>query len=122
MQRINLEQAAEGGYVPLSVDPDATAQTLEARVQLRGSLGMASPESTREALADHGFVTNGSSAYLPVGLDHDQLLVACRPNGPIERAVSLLRRPVHLECVLVTSGPGGLRGVNVDTGKEVPVQ
>jgi len=39
-QRINLEQAAERGYVPLMADPKATVLALRTRTELRAALGM----------------------------------------------------------------------------------
>ncbi len=120
IQKINLEQAAQGGYVPLMADPDATALSLDTRVKLRQQLGQLDDEGTRDALGDHGFVTHGGFAYLPVALGLDELLAACR-RGVVDRARVILGHPTHLECVLVANGPGGLRGVHIATGAEVAV-
>ena len=120
-QKINLEQAAHGGYVPLMADPPETALSLDTRVKLRDALGKATAESTRETLEDHGFLTHAGFAYLPVALTLEELLAACRPGGLIGRARVTLGSPVHLERVLVTQHDGGLRAVHIDTGTEVAV-
>lgn len=50
-QKINLGQAAHGGYVPLMADPDATALSLDTRLRLRQTLGLAPHDgSTRRSL------------------------------------------------------------------------
>lgn len=121
VQRINLQQAAEHGYVPLTLDPQTTARALGTRAGLRQELGLTEQETIREALAAHGFLVDAGCAFLPVGLDHDELVRSCRPGGPIDHARRSLGHPTHLDCILVSDGPGGRRGVNVGTGKEVPV-
>jgi SIR2-like domain len=121
IQKINLEQAAEKGYVPLMADPSSTAVSLDTRVKLRQRLGRPDDESTRDALSDHGFITRGGFAYLPVALGLDELRGACRPGGVVDRAKLILGHPSHLECVLVADGPGGLSGVHIETGAEVGV-
>lgn len=121
IQTINVEQAAEGGYVPLTLDPRATATTLSTRLTLRRQLGLANEENTREALSDHGFITHGGFAYLPVGLSLGELLTACRPGGPVDRARAILGHPAHLDCLLVSDDPGGLRGVHIESGAEVAI-
>jgi hypothetical protein len=121
IQRINLEQAAEHGYVPLTADPHTTARALSARMALRQRLGEIAPEPTTQALDNHGFLVQGACAYLPVGLGHDELVAGCRPGSEIEQARRALGHPRHLECVLVSDAGTSLRGVSVDTGKEVPL-
>jgi SIR2-like domain len=121
VQRINLQQAAEHGYVPLTLDPQTTARALQTRAELRQELGLTEREMTGEALAAHGFLVDGGCAFLPVGLDHDELVRSCRLGGPIDLARRILGHPVHLDCILVSDRPGGRRGVNMETGKEVPV-
>ena len=121
VQRVNLQQAAEHGYVPLTLDPQTAARALQTRAELRQELGLTEPETINEALTAHGFVVDGGCAFLPVGLDHDELVPSCRPGGPIDHARRSLGHPTHLDCILVSDGPGGRRGVNIDTGKEVPV-
>jgi hypothetical protein len=120
-QKINLEQAAHGGYVPLMADPDATAFSLETRFRLRETLGVAAQEGSCEALSDHGFVVHAGFAYLPVALELDELRVACEPGGLIDGVRVLLASPAHLERVLVTQHDGALCGVHIDTGAEVAV-
>jgi SIR2-like domain len=119
VQKINMEQAAHGGYVPLTVDPRAAALALETRVKLREALSIAGPESARETLTDHGFITRAGFAYLPVALTLEELLAACRPGGTIERARVTLGVPSKIERILVTLQDDVLRGVNADTGAEV---
>ncbi|HEX2071014.1 MAG TPA: SIR2 family protein [Thermoleophilaceae bacterium] len=121
IQRINLEQAAEHGYVPLTADPHTTARALGARMELRRRLGETGPESTGHALEDHGFLVQGGCAYLPVGLGHDDLVAGCRPGSQIDQARRTLGHPRHLECVLVSDTDMTLRGVSIDTGSEVPL-
>jgi hypothetical protein len=121
VQRINLQQAAEHGYVPLTLDPQTTARALQTRSEVRQALGLSEPETTREALEAHGFLVGGGCAFLPVGLEHEELVSSCRPGGPIDHARRSLRHPTHLDCILVSDGAGGRRGVNIDTGKEVTV-
>jgi hypothetical protein len=120
-QKINLAQAVNGGYVPLTVDPDATALSLVMRFRLRETFGMAEQESTGEALSDHGFVTHAGFAYLPVALELDELRVACEPGGLIDGIRATLPSPARLERVLVAQHEGALSGVNIDTGAEVAV-
>ncbi len=119
IQKINLEQAAEGGYVPLMADPNATAATLKMRIELRNRLGFGGDEATRHALSDHGFITHRGFAYLPVALDRDELMAACRPGGRIDRPRGILGHPTHLECVLVGGSAADLRGVHIESGAEV---
>jgi len=118
-QKINLGQAAHGGYVPLMANPDATARSLETRRSLRETLGMTLHESCGEALSDHGFVTQAGFAYLPVALDVEELRVSCEPGGLIDGVRATLASPGHLERVLVTQHDGALCGVHIDTGAEV---
>lgn len=121
VQRINLQQVAEHGYVPLTLDPQTTARALQTRAALRAGLGLTEPETTRAALEAHGFLVGRGCAFLPVGLDHDELVSSCRPGGPIDHARRTLGHPVHLDCILVSDGPSGRRGVNIDTGRETEV-
>jgi hypothetical protein len=121
VQRINLQLAAEHGYVPLTLDPQTTARTLRTREAMRAGLGFTKPETTREALDAHGFLVGRGCAFLPVGLDHNELLSSSRPGGPIEHARRSLGHPTHLDCILVSDSPSGRRGVNIRTGKEVSV-
>jgi hypothetical protein len=121
VQRINLQQAAEHGYVPLTLDPHTTTRALQTRAKLHHALGLGDLETTREALEAHGFLVGGGCAFLPVGLDYDELVSSCRPGGPIDHARRSLPHPTHLDCILVSDGVGGRRGVNIDTGKEVAV-
>ena len=94
VQRINLQQAAEHGYVPLTLDPQTTARALQTRAELRHGLGLTEPETTREALGTHGFLVGDGCAFLPVGLDYDELASSCRPGGA-NRPRSAEPRPPH---------------------------
>jgi hypothetical protein len=98
-----------------------TARALRTRADLRGALGLPPPESSATALADHGFVVHGAFAYLPTGRGFDEVAAACRPGGRIDHARAVLPHPGHLDCILVCDDAGGRRGVNMDTGAEVPV-
>jgi hypothetical protein len=121
VQTINMEQAAHGGYVPFTVDPRGAVLALETRVKLREALSIVGPESTRETLTDHGFITRAGFAYLPVALTLEELLAACQPGGTIERARGTLGAPSKIERILVTLQDDVLQGVNADTGAEVVV-
>ena len=122
-QRINLEQAAERGYVPLMADPRATVAALTTRARIRSLLGHRAPETSREALAANGFIVAPAKgrAYLPVGLPHSDLLHASRNGGELEQARRLLPYPGALDSVLVGEGTASPRGVSINTGAEVPV-
>jgi len=119
-QRINLAQAAKRGYVPLMADPLATGRSLRARVKLRRSLRLSDWESPREASDNVGFITRSGFAYLPVGLDHDELLESGL-SGRLQQARQTLDYPRGLEAVLVSDGPGGLRGISLSKGDQVRV-
>lgn len=123
LQRINLRDAAERGYVPLLADPGTTARALRSRAELRVALGFGAPETTREALGDHGFLVSATlgAAYLPTGLDFEALRGACRPGGELEQARDTLDWPNHLDCVIIADSPAGRRGVHLTTGMEVSV-
>jgi hypothetical protein len=121
VQKINLEQAAENGYVPLLLDPEGTVRVLHTRSELRQRLRIAGEEGTKEALAEHSFVVSGGFAYLPTALKLSELRAACRAGGPIERARTVLGHPTGLECVLVSEDSGALRGVHIETGEEIDV-
>lgn len=123
IQRINLQQAAERGYVPLRANTETTARAIASRIAVRGALGVGDPESTVEVLSNGGWVISSAqgTAWLPVGVGHEQLLSAAAPSGTLDHARRVLSRPAGLECVLVSDGPAGRRGISVDTGKEVAV-
>ena len=119
VQKINLEQAAEYGYVPLLSDPKGTVQALRLRNLLRQQLGIHGSKTTDEVLDNYGFVVRGGFAYLPTSLDLAELRAACRSGGLVARASSVLGRPPGLECVLVTEDSGALRGIHIDTAAEI---
>lgn len=121
VQKINLEQAAEGGYVPLGADPDGVARSLAARRRLRELLGMNPEEGCTELLAEHSFIAHRGFAYLPVAISEGELLAACQPGGRCDRASSLLEFPDELECILVACASDELRGVNLATGAPMEV-
>jgi hypothetical protein len=123
MQRINLQIADESGYVPLTADPTTTARALASRAALRRELGLPALEGPQEVLENDGWIVSASrgTAWLPVGLGHEQLAAACGPSGTLDHAKRVLARPGRLECILVSDGSSGRRGISVDTGEEVPV-
>lgn len=122
-QRINLVQAAGRGYVPLTADPYATVAALAARQTIRSQIGLTIPESTREALANNGFVVQrgGGEAFMPTGLSFAELRNAARHGGELENARRTLAYPSALECVLVGHDGGRRRGISLHTGAEVRV-
>lgn len=60
-------------------------------------------------------------AYMPVGIDHDTLVATCRPGSELETVTAALREvcPPRLGCILVSGDGSELRGVNLQTGREV---
>jgi hypothetical protein len=123
IQRINLQEAAEHGYVPLRANTATTARAIASRIAVRGALGVGGIESTIEVLSNDGWVISPAqgTAWLPVGVGHEQLLSAAAPSGTLDHARRVLPRPAGLECVLVSDGPAGRQGISLDTGKEVAV-
>lgn len=117
-QRVNLLEAAQGGYVPLTHDPMATVRLIEARRKLRERLGRMAPEMPDEALAEGGFVTRGAHSYLPVDIDKDELNGMCRPGGEPARIAAMLGAP-GLEMVLVSARTDMTSGFHIETGNEV---
>lgn len=122
-QRTNLHSTAREGYVPLLLQPATTIRALQTRTELRAALGHAEPETTREALADHAFITDPAAgvAYLPCGLDLDTLRGGARPAGELQMTRETLPWPKHLDCVLVAEDPSGRRGISLASGLEVHV-
>jgi hypothetical protein len=123
IQRTNLQQAAERGYVPLRANTETTARAIASRIAVRGSLGQGDPEGTIDVLANGGWVISPAqgTAWLPVGIGQEQLLAAAAPSGMLDHARRVLARPAGLECVLVSDGPTGRRGISLDTREEVAV-
>jgi hypothetical protein len=122
-QRINLEQAAGRGYVPLLADPHATAVALRTRRGIRENLGLTDPETPYEAAENAGFIVQpgGGAAFMPTGLRFIDLERAATRGAELEQARSLLPWPGGLDCVLVAEHARGRRGLSVQTGREVPV-
>jgi hypothetical protein len=121
-QRINLEQAARHGYVPLMAAPRTTALALQSRERLLASLRMPPDEIGPVAADNHGFVVQPGlgRAFLPVGLTRDELRhLTNSAGGQLDQARRILDRPPGLDGVLasVTSG----WGVSIETGEEVSV-
>ena len=71
LQLCNLHDAAKRGYVPLLIDPTATARALLQRSDLRAAVGLPAVESAPEVLAGHGFV-----------IDAGEVGPTCRPASP----------------------------------------
>jgi hypothetical protein len=119
IQRAN--QVAAGGYVPHTHDQALSVRLIEARQNVRRRLGRNHPESTVEALADHGFIVDGAFAYLPVALPVDELERSCRQGAPLDalRDAMAEHHPQNLECVLVAGDGTRLEGVNLATGKRI---
>ncbi len=120
VQRINLQQAAEHGYVPLTHNMNTTALALKTRSLLRAELGYTTPETTQEALEAYGFVMSSGTAYLPTGLDYAELTRACT-CGALEQARRVLLWPKNLDCVLVSEDADGRRGVSIQSEMGVVV-
>ncbi|MBS1676686.1 MAG: SIR2 family protein [Actinobacteria bacterium] len=121
IQRAN--QIARRGYVPLTHVPEVSARSIVARRAVRQRLGQPEIESAEEAARDHGFLVDRryGVAYMPIGIDHDTLTATCRPGSELEMVRSTLSDmcPPRLGCILVSGDGSELRGVNLQTGKEV---
>jgi SIR2-like domain len=119
IQRAN--QIAAGGYVPHTYDPALSARLIKARRQLRERIGHVQPESSVEALANHGFTVDGAFAYMPVGIPIAELEQTCREGAELEvlRYALAKHYPRNLECVLLAGTGERLEGVNLATGKRI---
>lgn len=120
IQRSNLQQFANTGYVPLTADPARTGAVLAVREQLRERLGHRDPETCGEALANHSFIVSGAMAYLPVGLSLSELEDARGPGEALGEAQRTLGHP-DIECVLVPVDTDCKFGVNLGTGNKVEI-
>jgi hypothetical protein len=121
IQRAN--QIARRGYVPLTHNPEVSARSIVARQAVRQRLGGPDTESAAEAARNHGFIVDRRHgvAYMPVGIDQGTLSATCRPGPGLEMVRAALRDvcPPRLGCILVSGDGSELRGVNLQTGKEV---
>jgi hypothetical protein len=121
IQRANL--LSEEGYVPLTHHPELSARLIGARQRLRARLGREALESPDEALADHGFLLDAARgiAYMPVGLEQEELTRSLRPGPELEKLKAAVadKHPSRLDCVLVSGDGSALRGVNLATGSGV---
>lgn len=119
IQRAN--QIVAGGYVPHMYDPPRSIRLLEARQRLRKRLGCPHPESSAEALADHGFIIDGVFAYMPVGIPIEELEKTCREGAELEALRNALAGhfPKKLECILLAGDGDRLEGVNLATGRRI---
>lgn len=118
-QRAN--QIASGGYVPHSYNQRLSVRLIEARRRLRERLGRLKPESSAEALADHGFIIDGVFAYMPVGIPIEELEQSCREGTELEALRNALAEqyPKNLECVLLSGDGDRLEGINLATGRRI---
>jgi len=119
MQRANL--MAQRGYVPLNENRAMSARVIGARQEIRRRLGRDDPESSKEALENHGFLVDAGRALalMPVGVSHEQLLATCHQGVELENMRRMLPHPKRLECILVSGDGAELRGVSLAKGKEV---
>ena len=121
IQRAN--QIAQRGYVPLGDDPAMSARLIQVRRRLCERLGRLRSESSSEVLADHGFLVDAANgvAYMPVGIEVEELQRSCRPGAELERVRAALagQYPAHLECILLAGDGEVLHGVNLATGARV---
>lgn len=120
-QRINLEQAADRGYVPMTAVPHAAARSVRLRRELREKVGLGAYESIGEAIDNFGFVVANSwgRAYLPTGMSVKELERIDRPA--LLRVREALPRPPGLDAVLVAQGQVGRVGVSLASGATVTV-
>lgn len=121
IQHVNTAMSTVLSYVPLGHDEVTTARALKVRSDLRERFGLIGPERPESRDEMDGFlIDDGARAYMPVGLDLEQLLVA-HTRGALDQAKDVLPWPRGLSPVLVCDEAGTLRGVSIETGREVPI-
>lgn len=120
IQRVNAAMHKGLYYVPLTDEPSVTARALKIRRDLRARFGLTEVERP-EALGDtDGFIVHRGCAYMPVGLDLEQLDEA-HSRGALDAAKDVLHWPRDLSPVLVCDEGGDLHGVSIEKGRRVPV-
>lgn len=120
IQRVNAAMHKVLSYVPLTYDKSVMARALKVRHDLRDRFGLSEAERP-EALGDtDGFIVHQGRAYMPVGLNLEQLGEAHR-QGALDRAKDVLPRSRRLSPVLVCDEGGDLHGISIEKGGTVRV-
>lgn len=119
MQRVNAGMGKHD-YVPLGYEPHIAAQAFKIRKEMREGIGMTGPEQVGELAETDGFILHGGFAYLPLGIDLNQVKAAHRA-GILEQAKDALPWPEDVESILVCEEDGVRKGISIARGQEVPV-
>jgi hypothetical protein len=120
LQRVNAAMHKVPYYVPLTNDTSVTAKALKIRHDLRQRFGLTEAERPRALGDTDGFIVHRGRAYMPVGLDLEQLKEA-HSRGALDAAKDVLRWPRDLSPVLVYGEGGELHGVSIEKGRMVSV-
>lgn len=120
IQRVNAAMHKDPYYVPLTQDTCVTARALKIRHDLRQRFGLTKAERPRALGDTDGFIVHRGRAYMPVGLDLEQLKEA-HSRGALDAAKDVLRWPRDLSPVLVYGEGGELHGVSIEKGRMVSV-
>jgi hypothetical protein len=119
MQRISAGMEGHD-YVPLSYEPPLAVRAFKIREELREVIGRTGPERASDLADTDGFILHSGCAYLPLGIDLDQVKTAHR-SGLLEQAKDVLPKPEGVELILVCEDGGVRKGFSLARGQEVPV-
>lgn len=117
MQRINAEME-ERDYVPLGYEPKIAVQAFKIREEMRAGMGLTGPEQAGELAESDGFIHHNGCAYLPVGIQLNQVKEAHR-SGALKQAREVLPWPEGVESILVCEEGGVRKGFSIAKGLEV---
>jgi hypothetical protein len=120
VQQVNAAMSTVLSYVPLSHKAQTSARALKLRHDLRERFGFAGPERPEPSGDMDGFIVHEGCAYMPVGLDLEQLTGAYSRDA-LDQAKDVLPWPRTLSPVLVCHEAGDFRGVSIETGLKVPI-
>lgn len=120
LQRVNAAMSENLAYVPLRHNPRAIIRAFKIREEIRTAVSVEGPERAEDLCRSDGFIAQGGRAYMPLGLDVKKVTEAHR-DGALAQAKDALPWPRDLSPILVCEDDGALRGVSVETGREVAV-
>ena len=120
IQRVNAAMHKHLYYVPLTQDTGVTARALKTRHDLRQRFGFTAAERPGALGDTDGFIIHRGRAYMPVGLELEQLKEAYS-RGALEAAKDVLLWPRALSPVLVYGEGDDLHGVSIEKGRRVAV-
>jgi hypothetical protein len=120
IQQVNTAMSTVLSYVPLRYDGQTSARALKLRHDLRERFGVAGPERPEPRGDMDGFIVHEGCAYMPIGLDLDQLTSAYGREA-LDQAKDVLPWPRTLSPVLVCRESGDIHGVSIETGRRIPV-